>query len=80
MRAAVVLLGIGAAGFLASGAWFVTELVHIATEPPVPHGHFAGVVLGFLVSMALLAGSFAILLEGRARRRSGLGRAHHPNG
>ncbi len=78
MRVAIVLLGLGALGFVASGAWFVRELLHIATEPRVPHDHFAAVVLGFVVSMALLAGSIAVLLEGRARRRSGAGRSARP--
>lgn len=70
MRPAIVLLGLGAVGLVASGVWFIGELAHIATEPPVPHDHFAAVILGFVVSMALLAGSFAVLLEGRARRRA----------
>jgi hypothetical protein len=69
MRAAAVLTATGAVAFVVSGVWFDIELAHIASEPSVPHPHFDGVLVGFLVPMTLLGISIAILLEGRARRR-----------
>jgi hypothetical protein len=69
MRAWVAQAVLGGAALAVSGVLFVTGLVHLLTEPRVPHHHVGAVMTAFLASMSLLGVSIAVLLEVRAKRR-----------